>query len=495
MQQQQKRKESSSGYQDSIGGQQSNNRRDFYSARDKGQAASNSFNQIENSDSNYFSSQSQILSQSKLNKNNDMSKYSQQQECHQSYVGQTNPNSQILSDQQIQRMALQTPQNNNKTQFGSSNTFMINHSYNHTNNNHGATKRGTITAGGNQNTMKSELSSDDNKSGHEDDYEHLSNHSMSKEHRGIIFISKNNLKLNVFLNMFLIVMVGLIAYFDWYCYKSSDADGVHSDKVCFKLMSIRVADQGLISIKNYVNQSCPTLPSYIPFRDSVCLSFMALYHGFFIYIILKLLAILLNIHSILSTLALVYDQKSEVPPSTKHRQSSNERADDLQNYNTFAYQPVKNSDYNPEDQTRLLNQGEDECDEFQQVNQKQSFQNNQQKYKQDPYNHHDYEDQKKNYSSSSASFIILEDMKGSLYKMRAKYDMYLTTNTMKWSIMINFIAVIQWLIFATALVNYQSIQVSPYLDLIYCFALFCLRLHLQQWENKLRIAQLMREYM
>jgi hypothetical protein len=51
-------------------------------------------------------------------------------------------------------------------------------------------------------------------------------HSFNKVHKDRVFIAKNNLKLNIFLNLFLFACLGLVFSLDWYCYYDDDTTTV-----------------------------------------------------------------------------------------------------------------------------------------------------------------------------------------------------------------------------------------------------------------------------
>ena len=62
----------------------------------------------------------------------------------------------------------------------------------------------------------SEQSSDDKE---ELDNDGISSNSMHNVQKDRLFIAKNNLKLNIFLNLFLMACMGVVYFLDWYCYE------------------------------------------------------------------------------------------------------------------------------------------------------------------------------------------------------------------------------------------------------------------------------------
>ena len=47
-------------------------------------------------------------------------------------------------------------------------------------------------------------------------------HSFKNMHKDRLFIAKNNLKLNIFLNLFLFACLALVFSLDWFCYETDD---------------------------------------------------------------------------------------------------------------------------------------------------------------------------------------------------------------------------------------------------------------------------------
>ena len=51
-------------------------------------------------------------------------------------------------------------------------------------------------------------------------------HSFKNMHKDRLFIARNNLKLNIFLNLFLFACLALVFSLDWFCYETSDVSTV-----------------------------------------------------------------------------------------------------------------------------------------------------------------------------------------------------------------------------------------------------------------------------
>ena len=66
---------------------------------------------------------------------------------------------------------------------------------------------------------------------------------------------------------------------------------------------------------------------------------------------------------------------------------------------------------------------------------------------------------------------------------------------MKWALIFDFVAIIQWLFLTKAIIYYSSLGVSPFLDLGYCLLLVALRYHQSYWENKLQVARYLNQYL
>lgn len=58
-------------------------------------------------------------------------------------------------------------------------------------------------------------------------------HSFKHIHKDRMFIARNNLKLNIFLNLFLMACLGLVFSLDWYCYYNESDSNVISHNFNF----------------------------------------------------------------------------------------------------------------------------------------------------------------------------------------------------------------------------------------------------------------------
>ena len=133
----------------------------------------------------------------------------------------------------------------------------------------------------------------------------------------------------MFLNLFLFTCLTLIFSLNWYCQPTSDTSNeVLADKsqgVCFKILYVKIETLNQwMSIKDYVLNDCPTLSQFIPEREAVCQSFYRFYYSFLMvrpfefirvqYILLKGIAAVLNVHSIISVVLLISNEGETASP-------------------------------------------------------------------------------------------------------------------------------------------------------------------------------------
>ncbi|CDW82584.1 UNKNOWN [Stylonychia lemnae] len=209
----------------------------------------------------------------------------------------------------------------------------------------------------NRSEGQSDWSSEDRDKDNEDEeVDRHSNHSLTKQHKDSIYISKNNLKLNMFLNVSLLLEQN----------QNRESSRSIPNAVCFRFMSTTDPIEGLITISNYVKNGCVTLYSNVEDREKV----------------------LLNIHSIFSVLTLIYDKNCQYIQTP----GSNVNHNNIQNYNTFEYQPIKQNDNEKTHGNEIT------------------------------------ENPKSNYHTPNGDSLVIIDMKYSVNNLRSRFEKYMTTS-------------------------------------------------------------------